>query len=68
MDLTIKCCVVDDEPLARELITGFVNKTPFLELENVYSSVSEAIKSIISGQVDLVFLDIKMPELNGMEF
>ena len=37
MDLTIKCCVVDDEPLARELISGFVNKTPFLELENVYS-------------------------------
>ena len=68
MDLTIKCCVVDDEPLARELITGFVNKTPFLELENAYSSASEAIKSIISGKVDLVFLDIKMPELNGMEF
>ena len=68
MDLTIKCCVVDDEPLARELISGFVNKTPFLELENAYSSASEAIKSIISGKVDLVFLDIKMPELNGMEF
>ena len=49
MDLTIKCCVVDDEPLARELITGFVNKTPFLELENAYSSASEASKSSSSG-------------------
>lgn len=68
MNITLKCSVIDDEPLARELICSFVKKTPFLELENSYASASEAVRSIIDGKVDLVFLDIQMPELNGIEF
>ena len=68
METTLKCCVIDDEPLARDLICSFIKKTPFLELENAYASASEAIRSIISGNIELVFLDIQMPELNGIEF
>ena len=67
MNITLKCSVIDDEPLARELICSFVKKTPFLELENSYASASEAVRSIIDGKVDLVFLDIQMPELDGIE-
>lgn len=68
MDITIKCCVIDDEPLARKLICSYVEKTPFLQLVDSYSSASEAIRSIVDRAVDLVFLDIQMPELNGIEF
>lgn len=68
MDLTLKCCIIDDEPLARELLSGFVKETSFLELVGAFSCASEAVKTVISGNVDLVFLDIQMPELNGFEF
>lgn len=68
MDITLKCCVVDDEPLARGLICSFVEKTPFLSLEASFASASEAIKCVMEKKVDLLFLDIQMPELNGIEF
>lgn len=68
MDITLKCCVVDDEPLARGLISSFVEKTPFLSLEASFASASEAIKCIMENKIDLLFLDIQMPELNGIEF
>ncbi len=64
----IRCCVIDDEPLALDLIKGYVEKTPFLELVNGFPSVSSAIKTIIEEDIDLVFLDIQMSELNGTEF
>lgn len=54
----IKTCVIDDEPLAAELIAGYIRRTAFLELEGVYSSAQEAVRSIMKGKVDLVFLDI----------
>ena len=56
MELKLNCCVIDDEPLARDLICGFIHKTPFLELEGSYASASEAIRPIIDGRADLVFL------------
>ena len=64
----IKACVIDDEPLAAELIAGYIKRTPFLELEGVYSSAQEAVRSVMVGRVSLVFLDIQMPMLNGLEF
>ena len=64
---TLKCCVVDDEPLAAELIADYIRKTPFMELCGVYASAQDAVKSILGG-IDIVFLDIQMPQLNGMEF
>ena len=66
-DIVLNCCVVDDEPLARQLICSFIEKTPFLQLKGSFSSASEAVKCIVSGQMNLVFLDIQMPELNGLE-
>jgi len=67
MNLSLKCCVIDDEPLARDLICKFVEKTPFLILVKSFASASEAIKCLIEDQIDLIFLDIQMPELNGLE-
>lgn len=64
----IRTCVIDDEPLAAELIAGYIRRTAFLELEGVYSSAQEAVQSIMKGRVDLVFLDIQMPMLGGLEF
>lgn len=64
----LKCCVIDDEPLAQELIKGYVEQTPFLEYVASFSSASMAIKTIIETEIDLVFLDIQMSELNGIEF
>ena len=64
----LKCCVIDDEPLASQLIASYVEKTPSMQLVGVYSSAQDAIKVILENQVDVVFLDIEMPQLNGMEF
>lgn len=65
---TLRTCVIDDEPLAAQLISKYVNDTPFLSLAGTYSSAQDAIKTILTGSVDLVFLDINMPQLNGLEF
>ena len=67
MDI-LRCCVIDDEPLASQLIASYVEKTPSLQLVGAYSSAQDAIKTILNGQVDIVFLDIQMPQINGLEF
>lgn len=64
---TIKCALVDDEPLALELLKSYVKRIPSLELTQCYSSAVEAAK-LIQDSVELLFLDIQMPDLNGMEF
>lgn len=64
----LKCCVIDDEPLASQLIASYIEKTPFMQLVGTYSSAQEAVKTILDNRVDLVFLDIEMPQLNGLEF
>ena len=64
----LRCCVIDDEPLALELIKRYVEKTPFLEFVDAFSSASLAVKTIIESNIDLLFLDIQMAELNGIEF
>lgn len=66
--MTIKCAIIDDEPLALGLIAGYVKKTPTLELCGTYSSAVQAMKMLPENPVDLLFLDIQMPELNGLEF
>lgn len=64
----IKCIVVDDEPLAVSLLENYVEKIPFLEL--VFSSENpiEVLEFIQKNEADLVFLDIQMPELTGINF
>ncbi|NDV66734.1 LytTR family DNA-binding domain-containing protein [Bacteroides sp. 224] len=66
--MILHCAIVDDEPLALDLLESYVNKTPFLQLEGKYSSAVQAIKELPDKQIDLLFLDIQMPELNGLEF
>ena len=66
--MTLNCAIVDDEPLALDLLESYVNKTPFLALAGKYSSAVQAMKELPGNPVDLLFLDIQMPELNGLEF
>ena len=57
------CVVIDDEPLAAELLTSYVRKTNFLELMGTYNSAVDAMRVIRNTPPDLIFLDIQMPEL-----
>lgn len=63
----IRCLVVDDEPLAAKLISTYVERTPFLSLVAEVGSTEEALTIIQKGEIDLVFLDIRMPRLSGMQ-
>ena len=62
------CVIVDDEPLALDLLESYVRKTPFLELAGKYSSAVQALRELSGRGADLMFLDIQMPELSGLEF
>jgi len=66
MELT--CWIIDDEPLAIELLESYVAKTSFLKLTGSYSSAIQAMQDITKQSVDIIFLDIQMPEISGMEF
>lgn len=66
--MTLNCAIIDDEPLALEMMSDYVLKTPFLTLTGAYNSAVQAIKTIRENPVDLLFLDIQMPELSGLEF
>ncbi|WP_272151196.1 LytR/AlgR family response regulator transcription factor [Tenacibaculum aiptasiae] len=60
------CVIVDDEPIAREIIASFVNKVPNLELLTSCNNATEAIQVMQKNKVDLFFLDINMPEITGL--
>jgi two-component system, LytTR family, response regulator LytT len=64
----IKCIAIDDEPLALRQIAGYIKKTPFLELSGECESAMKAIEILEKEPVDLMFVDINMPDLNGMDF
>lgn len=64
----IKCIIVDDEPLALDLLESYVLKTPFLELMSKFTSPFEAMQYVTANKVDLIFLDIQMPGITGIEF
>ena len=66
--MILTCAIIDDEPLAAELLESYAKKTPELHLVGVYGSAVEAMKELRNDPVDLLFLDIQMPELSGMEF
>lgn len=63
----IKACVIDDEPLAGQLIGSYILRTPFMQNCGLFSSAQEAIKVLLEERIDIVFLDIKMPQLTGLE-
>ncbi|MET0299033.1 MAG: LytTR family DNA-binding domain-containing protein [Flavitalea sp.] len=64
----LRCIVVDDEPPAVRLIADYVKRTPGLECVLASSDVLEALQAVQAGKADLVFLDIQMPELTGIQF
>ena len=66
--MNLRCIIIDDEPLALELMASYVEKTPFLELSGKYGSAVMALDKTDLHDVDLIFLDIQMPDLNGLEF
>ncbi|WP_159023288.1 LytTR family DNA-binding domain-containing protein [Formosa sp. L2A11] len=66
--LILSCVIVDDEPMALNLVESYVNKTPFLNLIKKCSSAIEAMEYLQNETVDLLFLDIQMPDLTGLEF
>ena len=66
--MTLKCAIIDDEPLAAELLSSYVKKTPELNLVGCFNSAVAAMKTLREEPADLLFLDIQMPELSGLEF
>jgi DNA-binding LytR/AlgR family response regulator len=68
MSLTIKCIITDDEPFARKGLQGYVDKIDFLDLRGVCENAIELNSLLKKEPVDLLFLDIEMPYLTGIEF
>ena len=64
----INCIIIDDEELARVLLQSYVEKTPFLELKGVYENPVEALTALKDCDIDVIFLDIQMPEIKGTDF
>ena len=59
--MTLNCIIIDDEPLAADLLASYAKKTLFLNLIGVYNSAIEGIKSNRENRIDLIFLDVQMP-------
>ncbi len=66
--MTLNCVIIDDEPLATGLLESYAQKIPFLNILGVYNSASDAIRTIRENTIHLLFLDIQMPEISGLEF
>ena len=66
--MKLSCAIIDDEPLAVDLMESYVRKTPFLELQGSVGSGVAAFGMLCDRPVDLLFCDIQMPGLNGVEF
>ena len=66
--MNIRCIIVDDEPLALNKLKRYILKYPFLELVASCHNVETVRRALESGEVDLIFIDINMPDVNGLEF
>ena len=64
----MKCLIVDDEPLAQQVMEEFAGRVPFLEVAGKCSSATEAIEVLRTKTIDLILLDIHMPRLSGLDF
>lgn len=66
--MNLKCIIVDDEPLACELLKTYALQTPFLDVKGIYNSAVDAMTAVDMNTIDLIFLDINMPKISGLEF
>lgn len=64
----ITCIAIDDEPLALKQLVGYIEKTPFLKLGKSFTNAYKALEYLNDNQVDLMFVDINMPDLSGIDF
>jgi two-component system LytT family response regulator len=64
----LKAIAIDDEPIALDVVKALAGRVPFLELVGVYTDAYEAMKRLQQETIDLLFLDIKMPDISGIEF
>ncbi|MBQ9223870.1 MAG: response regulator transcription factor [Prevotella sp.] len=64
----IRCLAIDDEPLALQQLTAYIKKIPFLELVDSCQSAHDALTVMNQEVIDAIFVDINMPDLNGMDF
>lgn len=67
-EFKLSCVIVDDEPMALSLVESYVNKTPFLVLKKKCSNAIEVMEFLNTTSIDVLFLDIQMPDLTGIEF
>ena len=65
--MTINCIAIDDESLALELIKGYINKVPYLNLLGIYDNPGEALTCMKKQSIDLIYSDINMPDINGLQ-
>ena len=65
---TLKCMIVDDELMARKSLERLCKKLPFLKIEAICENGKVALKTISEKEIDLIFLDVEMPELSGIDF
>ncbi|TAJ04386.1 DNA-binding response regulator [Marinilabiliaceae bacterium JC017] len=66
--MKMRCAIVDDEFLARQYLSVYVSKVPFLELVGDYNSPLKVSEQLHNGEIDLLFLDIQMPDITGLDF
>lgn len=64
----IRCIAIDDEYLALEVLENYISRLPFLELGGAFTHAVNALPALNSGGIDVLFLDIEMPDINGLDF
>lgn len=65
--MKLSCVAIDDEPLALDIIAGYIHKTPFLALEGLFTNSVKALEYMQAHPIDLLFVDIQMPDMNGFQ-
>eukprot|EP01132_Coremiostelium_polycephalum_P023929 gene23929-28664_t len=66
--MSLRCLIIDDEPLAHEVILNYMEDIPFLENAGQCYRATQALEFLSNNSVDVIFLDIRMPKLNGLDF
>lgn len=66
--MKLRCVIIDDEPLAIDLLKSYAKQTPYLELVATFENPLDAMETLAMGNIQMLYLDINMPQINGMEF